>query len=170
MLRLWSSRRHCPPWSQLLCLVLACLLPIQAAAVLAFQTRGPVHTHRAVAPIAHVEVDARDESGLTSWQPAAPLFRHRSAPDAPHDESHLGARHHHAVGDASVQLQPEAIDAQASADGSAHNTAAALAMAWATPCEGFRWQAMAGMAPQSGGCARWRDAVLSPLRRPPRLG
>jgi hypothetical protein len=151
--------------------VLACLLPLQAAALLALQLGGQVHTHRAITSITTALVG--------SWAPVNPIFQHRGAPAA-HDESHASARHTHAVDDASVQVEADAVNGGSAstgtgtsngnggADGSGHSPGAA--MAWAPPCAGFGCASVAGPAPGPDGSAHWRDAVLKPLERPPRQG
>jgi hypothetical protein len=85
-----------------------------------------------------------------------------------HEAGHASARHHHAVGDASVHVDPEdpagpgmQTDTKSSAQGPGGS------LAWATPCAGLRVQTVAGAWPEPAGPWRWSDCAPGRLDRPP---
>jgi hypothetical protein len=176
-------------------MALAFLLPLQAAASLSLQVRGPAHTHRGVAPVHPASVE--------SWRPLNPVFRHRGAPEEHrarlpagfewaesmalavsaehpvsasagpphrHDDSHATARHHHGAGDPSVQAEIDATDVDGSAGSAGSTQGGAGLMAWATPSEGLRWTAPGSVRPEPAGAPRWSDAFAELPERPPRHG
>ncbi len=138
---------------------LVALLPLQAIAASMLAALGPLHTHRAKTTIIVLE-DVRRASTHTAALPmhVATAFGH----------FHSGApqRHHHASGDASVQVVDDG--SQSAIDGeemSAANLAATVALlpdlaVWLGRASGEVHAARAAWAPQTH--------EPEPLERPPR--